>query len=286
MPAWLAILTRSVVIFFLTMVLVRLLGKRQPARLDSFQFVNYLILAIIAALTALYVVPNLAFGVMALLVWALLPIGLDWLAIKSKSIHDLLHGKETILIKQGKIMEENLFRARLTGQELLRELRSKNAFHVGDVEFAMMETNGDLNVLLKSDRMPITPHDLGQRVAPRTEPQTVIIDGNILDEPLSSLGLNREWLGLELDKLGVPLNNVFLAQIDGYGKLFLDLFDDAVRLPRPRVKEMLYANLLKCQADLTTFALETADPDAKTMYSRNAAKLEQLLDKLKPYLLR
>ncbi len=286
MPVWLAILIRSVLIFFLTMVLVRFLGKRQPARLDSFQFVNYLVLAIIAALTALYVVPNLAFGVVALLVWALLPIVLDWMALKSKFVHDLLHGKETILIKHGKIMEENLFRARLTGQELLRELRSKNAFNIGDVEFAMMETNGDLNVLFKSDRMPITPHDLGRRVAPRTEPQTVIMDGNILDEPLSSMGLNREWLEQELDKLGVPVNNVFLAQVDGYGKLFVDLFDDAVRLPRPRVKEMLYANLLKCQADLTTFALETVDPDAKAMYSRNAAKLEQLLDKLKPYLLR
>ena len=99
-------------------------------------------------------------------------------------------------------MEDNLFRARLSGEELLRELRSKNAFNLSDVEFAVMETTGDIIVLLKSDRKPVTPHDLEQKVAPQTEPQTVILDGNMLDEPLANMGLNREWLKMQLEKLG------------------------------------------------------------------------------------
>ena len=168
----------------------------------------------------------------------------------------------------------------------MRELRSKNAFNLSDVEFAVMETTGDINVLLKSDRKPVTPHDLEAKVAPQTEPQTVILDGNILDEPLAIMGLNREWLKLQLEKLGVSLINVFIGQVDSYGDLYLDLFDDAVQLPQPKVKEMLYANLMKVQADLMTFALETQNQDAKTMYSNNASKLKQVLEKLKPYLLR
>lgn len=286
MPGWLLILSRSIIMFFLGLFAVRVMGKRQPARMTPFNFVSYIVIAIITALTALNVITNLAFGLIALGVWVLFPVAFDYLALKSKWIHDLLNGKEAILIKQGKIMEENLFRVRLTGEELLRELRSKNAFNLSDVEFAIMETNGDINVLLKSDRKPVTPHDLEWEVPPQTEPQTVILDGNILDEPLASMGLNREWLRLQLEKTGVSLTNVFVGQVDSYGDLYIDLFDDAIILPQPKLKEMLYANLEKCQADLSAFALETQNPDAKSMYSYNAEKLKNLLIKLEPYLLR
>ncbi len=286
MQAWLVILLRSILMFFLTFLGVRLIGKRQPARMNSFNFTVFMVIAIITALTALNIITNLAFGIIALIVWVSLPIALDYLSLKGKWFHDLYHGKEAILIKQGKIMEENLFKVRLTGEELLRELRSKNAFNLSDVEFAVMETTGDINVLLKSDRKPITSHDLGQKIAPQAEPQTVILDGNMLDEPLASMGLNREWLRLQLEKMGVSLTNVFLGQVDSYGDLYVDLFDDAIILPQPKVKEMLYANLEKCQADLSTFALETENPDSKSMYSRNAEKLNSLLEKIEPYLLR
>lgn len=286
MPAWLIILTRSIIMFFAVLIAMRIMGKRQPARMNSFSFVNYIVIAVIAALTAVNIIANLAFALIALGIWILFPIALDFLALKSKWVHDLLNGKEAILIKQGKIMEENLFRLRLTGEELLRELRSKNAFNLSDVEFAVMETTGDITVLLKADRKPVTPHDLGQKVAPQTEPQTVILDGNILDEPLASMGLNREWVKLQLEKTGISLSNVFIGQVDSYGELCIDLFDDAIHLPQPKVKELLYANLEKCQADLTAFALETQNPEAKTMYGRNAEKLKALLERLEPYLLR
>jgi uncharacterized membrane protein YcaP (DUF421 family) len=286
MQGWLLILSRSTVMFFITFILIRIMGKRQPARMNPFNFVNYTVIALIIALTVMNIITNLAFGLIALSVWVLIPIALDYLALKSKWIHDMLNGKETVLIKQGKIMEDNLFRVRLSGEELLRELRSKNAFNLSDVEFAVMETTGDINVLLKSSRKPITPRDLDQKVVPQTEPQTVILDGNMLDEPLASMGLNREWLNLQLEKLGVSLANVFIGQVDSYGDLYLDLFDDAIQLPEPKVKEMLYANLMKVQADLMTFALETQNQDAKTMYSNNANKLKHVLEKLKPYLLR
>jgi uncharacterized membrane protein YcaP (DUF421 family) len=286
MRGWLLILSRAIIMFFITFILIRIMGKRQPARMNPFNFVNYGVIAIITALIVMNIITNLAFGLIALGVWVLFPIALDYLALKSKWAHDIINGKETILIKQGKIMEDNLFRLRLTGEELLRELRSKNAFNLSDVEFAVMETTGDINVLLKSDRKPVTPHDLEQKVAPQTEPQTVILDGNILDEPLAGMGLNREWLKLQLEKLGVSLANVFIGQVDSYGDLYLDLFDDAIQLPGPKLKEMLYANLEKVQADLLTFALETQNQAAKRMYSNNADKLKQVLKKLKPYLLR
>ncbi|CQR73606.1 hypothetical protein SOV_31020 [Sporomusa ovata DSM 2662] len=286
MQTWIQILVSSVSLFFVLLLLIRLLGKRNIARMTPFRFVSYIVTAVIAALLSLNLIANLAFGFIALGVWVLFPLALDYLSLKSKWVHDIVNGKETVLIKHGKIMEENLLQTRLTGEELLRELRSKNAFNLADVEFAVMEDTGDINVFLKSDKTPVSAHDLGKKVAPLAEPQTVILDGNIIKEPLASLGFNTEWLGIQLETIGVSLDNVFIGQVDSSGDLYLDLFDDAVQLPQPKVKEMLYANFEKIQADLTTFALETKNEAAKQMYSAHAATLQQLLEKLKPYLLR
>jgi uncharacterized membrane protein YcaP (DUF421 family) len=284
MPIWLTVLFRSLLLFLLTLVLIRLIGKKQPFRLNSFNLVNLVVLGMIAALISAGIISNWVSGLTALLVWGLAPVALDYLALKSKWLHDLINGKETILIKQGKIMEESLFQVRLTGEELLRELRSKNIFNASEVEFAVLETTGEINVLPKADSKPVTPHDLGQKVAPRTESQTVILDGNILDEPLAGMGLNRNWLNMQLEGLGVSLANVFLGQVDSSGDLYIDLFDDAVILPQPKVKELLYANLQKIQADLTAFSLETKAPEAKAMYADSAAKLEGMLKQIEPYL--
>ncbi|GAB6152022.1 DUF421 domain-containing protein [Desulfosporosinus burensis] len=280
----LAVIIRSLSLFVLVGLSIRLIGKRNISRVKPFNFMSYIVLAIVATLMSLNLV-NIISGFIVLLTWLVLPIALDYLSIKSEVIHQLINGKETVLIKHGKIMEENLIQLRMTGEDLLAELRSKNIFNLTDVEFAVMETNGELNTYLKSDKKPVTAHDLSQKVTPQAEPQTVIMDGNILNEPLFSLGLNQEWLKVELEKMGVALENVFLAQVDSSGDLFLDLFDDAVELPQPKVKELLYANLQKVQADLSTFSLQTDNKTAKGMYLRNSQKLQNLLDKLRPYLL-
>lgn len=286
MQMWTQILFRSIALFILVLVLTRILGKRNITRVSPYKFISYYVIAIIAALISVNIITNLAFGFIALGVWALSPIILDYMSIKSKWFHDLIKGKETVLIKHGKIMEESLQQTRLTGEELLAELRYKNAFNLADVEFAVMETTGEINVFLKSDKKPVTAHDLGIKTAPQSEPQTIILDGNVLNEPLASLGLNKEWLRIQLENMGVSLDNVFLGQVDSSGDLYLDLFDDSVELPQPKVKEMIYANLEKNQASLMTFALETKDENAKAMYSRDAEKLKQLMKKLEPYLLR
>ncbi len=286
MNEWIVILLRSIALFFLALILIRIMGKRQPARMNPFSFVNYAVIAIITALISLNVIKNLVLGLIALGIWVVLPIAVDFLAIKSKWVHDWVNGKATILVKDGKVMEENLIQVRYTGEELLRELRSKNAFNLADVEFAVMETTGDINVLLKSDKKPITPFDLGRKVAPQPESQTVILDGNMLNEPLSNLGLNQEWLNDQLERIGVSAANVFMGQVDGSGELYVDLFDDAMQVPKPKVKELVYANLEKARADLMSFALETKDNQAKDMYSKDAEKLKQVIEKLEPYLLR
>lgn len=286
MANWIMLLIRTSVLFFSTLILLRILGKDSPLRMTPFRFVNYMVIAVIIALISTNIITNTVLGFVALGAWIIYTIALDYLGVKSKWIHDLINGRETILIKDGKVMEENLIQVRLTGDELLRELRSKNVFKLADVEFAVMESTGEVNVLLKSDKKPVTPHDLEIKVAPASEPQTIILDGNVLDESLSNRGLNRNWLNTELQKTGVSIDNVFIGQVDSSGDLYLDLFDDSLQLPEPKVKELLYANLKKTQADLLKFALETQDENTKSMYSKNANRIKGVMDKLKPYLLR
>lgn len=284
MPEMAQILFKSIALFFLVWAAIRLMGKRNMSQMNPFKFTSYIVIAIVASLMSINLI-NLFTGFVTLLVWVVFPIALEYLSIKSRIMHQLINGKEAVLIKHGKIMEENLLRVRMTGEDLLAQLRSKNAFNMADVEFAVMETNGTINPYLKSDKKPVTLHDLEKKAAPQAEPQTVIMDGNMLEEPLASLGLNPQWLSTELDKLGVSLENVFIGQVDSSGDLYLDLFGDAVAIPQPKVKEMLYATLEKVQADLVTFSIQTDDKQAKAMYSENERRLSDLLDKLRPYLL-
>ncbi|GIM27614.1 hypothetical protein CPJCM30710_02800 [Clostridium polyendosporum] len=282
----LIIVLRSIFLFFLTLVLTRVMGKRSLSNMLPFNFICYLVVAIIASLISLNIITNLFFGLIALAIWGLFPIALDYLSMKSKWIHDVVTGKQWVLMKNGKVMEENLSEVRLTGEELLRELRSKNVFNLADVEFAIMESTGEINICLKSDKKPVTAHDLGTKVSPKVEPQTIILDGNILNEGLTNMGLNQEWLKTQLENAGVALENVFIAQVDSSGEIYIDLFDDNIQVPQPKVKELLYANIEKVQSDLMSFALETQSENAKSMYLYHAKKLEEVMKKLKPYLLR
>ncbi|MDF2883238.1 MAG: putative rane protein [Clostridiaceae bacterium] len=286
MQNWIIVLLRTIILFFVALAIVRLIGKGSISRATPFKFVSYIVISIIISLVLLGLTTNIVFCSIALVAWIILTFILDYLSLKSKWFHDFINGKETVLIKDGKVMEEHLKEVRFTGEELLRELRSRNAFNLADVEFAVMETTGEINVLLKSDKKPITPHDLQRKVAPLSEPQTIILDGNILDEPLSTRGLNREWLNAELSKVGISGDNVFIGQVDSSGDLFIDLFDDAIQVNKPQVKELLYASISKCQADLLAFSLESDDPKVKNMYSVNARKLKKIMDKLEAYLLR
>ena len=286
MKTWLLILFNSIILFFLAFVITKYIKKKTLSRATPFDVISYVTIAIIISSISLGLVSNIYFALITLAVWAIMPIILDYASMKSKVVYNILHGKERVLVKNGKIMEDNLSKAKITGQEFLQEMRSKKAFNLADVEFAVMESNGEINVDLKADKKPVTAHDLGQNVASKAEPQAVILDGNILNEGLINSGLDRNWLKTQLKIKGVSLENVFLGQVDSSGDLYLDLFDDMIQVPKTQVKEMLYASLKKSQADLMSFSLDTENENAKNMYSNNAKKLEEIIKKLEPYLLR
>ena len=286
MPEWLNVAWRSLVTLAVMLLLTRLLGRKQLSQMTFFHYVVGITAGSIAAFIFTELEGNFMLGMTALIIWMLIPLALEWATLKSKRVRDWVEGKGMVLIKDGKVLEDNLKKVHLTSDELLEQLRSKNAFRVADVEFAVMEPNGKLSVLLRKENHPLTPKHLGVKVPNEQEPQTVIMDGNIMDEPLATIGLNREWLRAELDKLGVTLENVYLAQVDANKQLYVDLYDDNLKVPEPKQREQLWATLKKCAADLETFGLSTEDPEVKKMYEGCAMIMKNVLQQVEPFLKR
>ncbi len=139
-------------------------------------------------------------------------------------------------------------------------------------------------MLLTRENQPLTPKHLGIKVGPEQEPQTVIMDGNIMDEPLATIGLDRNWLNRELEILGVAIKDVYLGQVDSYGQLDVDLFDDQIKVPLPQKKAALFAELKKCEGDLMLFGLTTKNKKAKEMYEQCANQMSEIVKELMPVL--
>lgn len=278
------IVLRTLGLFILLVLVAPLLGRKPLSGMTNFDYTIGLVTAIMIGLIALNVVPNLVHGLVALFIWFVSILVIQFLIQKSKWAHDHFYGKEIVVIKEGKIMEENLHSARLTGEELLSQLRRKQIFKASDVEFAVMEANGDITALLKRDNQPLTPKDMRINVSTYQEPQTVILDGKIMDEPLTTLGLNRSWLLTELKKIGISGENVFLGQVDSMGELFVDLFDDSIQIPKPASKELLMSTLIKIEADFMTYALETKNKEWKNNYANYAKEIDKITVHLEPYL--
>jgi hypothetical protein len=182
------------------------------------------------------------------------------------------------------VLEDNPKKERFTGDQLMETLRKKNVFNIADVEFALLEPSGDLSVLLKKENQPLTPKDLAIKVARQQETQIVINDGEIMDEPLAAIGLNRGWLQVEMNKRGIPIENVFLGQVDAFGELYLDEYDDQLKQPKPQNKAILWATLKKCEADLELFSLASENNAARKMYVQLVMEMKKIIAGLAPLL--
>lgn len=285
MPDWLDIVIRSLIFIFILFLTTKWLGKKQISQLSFFEYVNGITIGSIGAEVVTGLEQSIYLGILSIVTFAAVPFIAGFISLKSKTFRDFVEGHGTVFIKDGKILEDNLKKEKYTSDELLELLRKDNVFKVADVEFAVLEATGDLSVLLKKENQPLTAKDLHMTVAATKEPQTIIMDGKILDEPLTTAGRSRQWLHTELEKLGVTIENVFLGQVDSYGQLTVDLFDDQIQVPSPQEKPLLFATLKKCQADLELFALGTDHPAAKQMYTENSKKMQEAIDQV-AYLLR
>lgn len=284
MPGWVFIIVRSVLFLLLLFLTTKLLGKKQISELSFFEYVAGITIGSIAGEVVTGLESNWAHGAIAIVVFGFLTFLADYLSLKSKKFRDVVEGRGAVIIKDGKVLEENLKKEKYTIDELSALLRQKNIFSIADVEFAVLEPRGNLSALLKKENQPLTPKDLQMKVANEKEPQTVIMDGEILLEALRSAERSPGWLKTELEKLGVTQDNVFIGQINSYGELTVDLYDDKINVPSPTQRPLLMAMLKKTHADLELFSLATNCEESKAMYKKNADILQDVVDRLAPFL--
>ena len=239
MSDWALIFIRSVIFIVVLIVMTRILGKKQISEISFFEYVSGITIGSIAGEVIMGLDNNIGHGILAIAVFSVITLLVDILGLKSKKFRDLVDGTGTIIIKDGKIMEDNLKKEKYSLSDLDSLLRQKDVFNIADVEFAILEPKGDLSVLLKKENRPLSAKDLNLQVANDKVPQTIIMDGSILNDAMSAAGKDRNWLHTELDKLGVTIENVFMAQVDSYGELTVDLYDDQIKVPSPQVRPLV-----------------------------------------------
>ncbi|TFE01207.1 MULTISPECIES: DUF421 domain-containing protein [Jeotgalibacillus] len=225
MNEYLIVIIRAVLIVLVLFVCTKLLGKKQISQLSFFEYVTGITIGSIGAEVITGLDRNFYHGVLGILAFIAIPLLADFGSLKSKKLRDLIEGEGTVMIQRGEIIEKNLKKERYTSDELLELLRKKEVFEVSDVEFAILEPSGDLNVLLKDEAKPLTKKDVFGTQPQSGEPVVLIMDGKPMDKALQSIEKTREWMTEELAKRRLLMKDVFLAQMNGDGRMYFDLYD-------------------------------------------------------------
>jgi uncharacterized membrane protein YcaP (DUF421 family) len=223
----LVVFMRTILIYFIVLAVMRLMGKREVAKLSIFD----LVVSIMIAEISIFVIEDpdqpMISGLVPLFTLVGIQIVVSYTSMKSDKIRYLLEGKPTILINRGKLQEQELKSTRYNLDDLLMQLREKDIANVADVEFAILEPSGKLSVFPKSERDPVTKEDVfGDEVEYRGLPLPVILDGKVQDENLNKLGKTRFWLKNKIQDKGCrDFKEVFFASVDHRGQLFVDIRD-------------------------------------------------------------
>ena len=227
MPILLVVIIRSVISFFALLLLVRLIGKQQVSQLTFFDYVVGITIGSIASTLSVQVNENTTATLAGMGVWAVLAILLAYLGMHNVWVRKVVEGEATVVIENGKILEKNLLRVRISIDELISELRTQGVFNISDVEFALFEPGGKISIQKKSPKQPVTPEDLNLTTQYNGLPTNLIMDGTLLTDALQSLKLSKAWLQHQLNKQKIKdISDISLAQLDTKGNLFVDLKGD------------------------------------------------------------
>lgn len=206
---------RSIVLYLIIVIGIRLLGKHQVSELEPAEFVLALIIADVASVPMQdYGIP-LLMGVIPIIVLLCLSMILSVLTLKSLKVRALLAGVPSILIQNGKMDQKELRRTRMTLDEVLEELRLQGYTDLASVRYAVLETNGQLSILPYAQKKPPSAEDMDLSVSDPGLPLVLISDGRLISANLKRRGLDERWLEKQLKKYGVSgVKEVFLLTID------------------------------------------------------------------------
>lgn len=220
-------LLRTVFIYFVVYLVLRLMGKREIGKLSVFDLVISIMVAEIAVIVIEDTKKKLLEGLLPLATLVLLQIIFAYLAMKSEKLRRIIDGKPTILIRNGKLNRKAMKKQKYNLDDLLLQLRMNDVINVKDVEFAILETNGSLSVIPKDKLYPPAAEEKNgskeSQIRYEGLPLSLILDGKVQDHHLEQVGKTRFWLKNELQKQGLKdFRDVFFCSVDHRGEVYID----------------------------------------------------------------
>lgn len=213
---------KTIIAYILLLILTRMMGRKMVAQVTFFDFVVAIIVGSVVANISVNQDKPVVSGFTVLVVLSAMTICIQFLLLKSLLLRKLIDFGSIVVIENGKIISENLKTTRLRLDNLLMLLRENDAFSIADVEYAVLETDGKLSVLKKSQKQPVTPSDLNISTAYIGLSIDIIMDGKVMEENLRGANLDKAWL---LQKLKAQnyrcVEDVFYAGLDTSGNLHI-----------------------------------------------------------------
>jgi len=211
---------RAIILYIVVLVVMRLMGKREIGQLQPFELAISIMIADLASVPMTESGIPIGNGIVPILGLLLMHIIISTLNLKSMKIRGIMCGKPSILIYRGKIDEKILKKERLTINELQEKLRSKDIVNIGDVEYAILETSGDVSIIQKPNKRNVITEDLGLQVDYEGMPYDLVIDGKIMEDNLRKIGKDYNWLKKEVNKFKIQPENAIIVTFDGKGQIF------------------------------------------------------------------
>lgn len=221
------VMLRTIILYFLVVLTMRSMGKRQIGQLQPFELVITIMISELASLPMQDTRVPLIHGIIPILTLLILEIILSVVQLKSEKSRAILCGEPTILINKGKIDVSALRDQRLNINDLMEELRLKDFFNVEDIEYAILETSGQLSIIPKTSLTVPTKQDLNINAKQETVPVTLILDGKVNIKNLSSINKDADWLMNMLKKNSANSpKDVFIALLDTNGKFYCQKYTE------------------------------------------------------------
>jgi uncharacterized membrane protein YcaP (DUF421 family) len=219
---------RVVILYFLVMIGLRIMGKREIGQLSVFDFVISIMIAEVSTLGMEDGWGGVWQSIITIVTLVVLQVIVAFVTLKSHRLRSLVDGEPSILVEHGEIKDKELRKSRYAISDLLMQLREKGFPNVADVEFAILETSGKLSVIPKAEKRPLTPADIGQKVKPETIEMPLIEDSKPVEKTLRILARDESWLKSEIQRLGYQdYSDVFYASIDADGAIHINPVDKA-----------------------------------------------------------
>ncbi len=220
------IFIRTILLFIFVLISIRIMGTGELSQMQPFQLVIILMIAELAALPMENTGLPLLNGLVAILGLIFVQVVISFINLKSEKARSLICGKPSILISKGSINEQELKRLRINMNDLMEQIRSKDYQNLADVEFAILETNGDLSIIPKSDKRQVTIEDLNIESSYTGLPFSLILDGHINYDNLRKSKLTHDWLMSQLHAKGINSEKqVLICFIDANKKLYIQKKD-------------------------------------------------------------